>query len=298
MSVASILIPDFVLILLGLIMRRSFGFSEDFWLHMERMTYYILFPALLFNALAHNRIEFRAAAALIETGILYTAAAMLLAYAGKFLFSLPPMSFASAFQCAYRFNSYIGFAIVGGLHQSDGIAAFALLIGFMVPLANTASVWMLARHSGGSVWGEIVRNPLILSTLAGIAFSLSGLELPGALDHTLTLLGSAALPMGLIAVGAGLTLRAMTQTKAAVAYFTAVKLLAAPAAAILIARLLGLQGTYFDTALVHAALPTASSAYILAVRMGGDGKLVAAIMAVNVLAAIVTLPLWLGFARG
>jgi predicted permease len=79
-------------------------------------------------------------------------------------------------------------------------------------------------------------------------------------------------------------------------YFTFVKLVALPAAAWGLALLLGLKGLYFQSVLVLAALPTASSAYILAVRMGGDGRTVATIITVNVFVAMVTLPLWLGLA--
>ncbi|MFW2133495.1 AEC family transporter, partial [Ectothiorhodospira haloalkaliphila] len=74
---------------------------------------------------------------------------------------------------------------------------------------------------------------------------------------------------------------------------TVVKLIAVPAIALGAAMLLGVSGVYLAAALVLAALPTASSAYILAVRMGGDGQIVAALIATHTLAAAITLPLWL-----
>lgn len=293
MSIADLLIPDFALILLGFVLRRSSAFTADFWANLERFVYYLLFPALLFGALARAHFDFVTAAALIETGILFTVAGIVLSYAARFLFDVPAISFASAFQCAFRFNSYVGFAIMGSLHGSAGIAAFGLLTGFIVPLVNFASVWALARHGDGRLLRELIRNPLILSTFAGLAWATLELPLPKAAASTLGFLGVAALPMGLIAVGAGLRPFAFGAFKGLSAYVLAIKLIAVPATAYLVAHWLGLSGTYFSAALVLAALPTASSAYILTVQMRGDSQLVASLIALNVLVAIVTLPWWL-----
>jgi predicted permease len=81
-------------------------------------------------------------------------------------------------------------------------------------------------------------------------------------------------------------------------YLVVVKLAAVPAVAYFVARAMGLTGVYFDAALVLAALPTASSAYILATQMKGDGRLVASVIALNIVVAIVTLPFWLALRAG
>jgi malonate transporter and related proteins len=292
-SIAELLVPDFALIALGFALRRYAGFSDEFWTHLERFIYFVLFPALLFGALARGQIEFAAAAGLIGCGAAFMAAGMLLGYLAKPLFAPPPMTFAAGFQCAFRFNTYIGLAIIGGLRGVDGVAVLGLLVGFMVPLANLAAVWTLAHHGNGRVIRELGRNPLVLSTLAGIAWAAIGLPLPGIAATTLHFLGESALPIGLIAVGAGLQLRALTQRRRLTAYFVIVKLVAVPAVAYVVARAIGLQGAYFDAALVLAALPTASSAYILASRMGGDARFVASVITLDVIAAMVTLPFWL-----
>ena len=293
MSTVNLLAADFALILLGYLLRRYAGFAAEFWSGLERFVYYVLFPALLFGALAETRWQFETASALVQTGMIFLGAGMLLGYAGKFLFTLPPASFASGFQCAFRFNSYIGFAILGSLYGQDGIAAFGLLAGFMVVFANVASVLALARHGERGWLRELMRNPLILATFAGLIWAALRLPLPRAISSTLQLLGEAALPMGLIAVGAGLRLLGIGRFKAFSVYLLAVKLAAVPAIAYMTATWLGLTGPYFAAALVLAALPTASSAYILTVQMGGDGRFVASLIALNVLVAVVTLPIWL-----
>jgi predicted permease len=122
--------------------------------------------------------------------------AMLLGLLARRLFPLTPISFASQFQCAFRFNSYIGLAIAAKLHGATGIAAMGLLAGGMVPLANLAAVGMLARHGETSVWRELARNPLFLATLAALAWNLAGLSLPVPAAQFLGRLAESAIALG------------------------------------------------------------------------------------------------------
>jgi predicted permease len=179
------------------------------------------------------------------------------------------------------------------LHGQDGLAAIGLLMGFMVPVANVASVLMLARHSESHWLKEILLNPLILSTAGGITFSLLGLGLPVILDDTLKHLSQASLPMGLIAVGAGLRLQGLHSQRGTLWYGVAVKLLVLPAIAWGLALLFGLSGVYLHIAVLMAALPVSTVSYVMAKRMGGDGDTIAAQVMLSTLLAAVTLPLWL-----
>jgi predicted permease len=296
MHTALALFPDFALILLGYALRRWMTLGDHFWAGLEKLVYFVLFPALLFNAITRTPLSF-AAVPLIGTGAAAMAGAMLLALLARPLFPISPLSFASQFQCAFRYNTYIGLAVAAKLHGAAGIAAMGLLAGGMVPCANIAAVWMLARHGSTSVWRELARNPLFLATLAALLWNLGGLGVPAPVGHFLGRLAEAAIALGLLAVGAALKLRGTlgVDGRGAAAYFLAVKLLAMPAIALGVARLVGLTGIHFDVVLVFAALPTASSAYILAQRMGGDGARVAWLISASTLLGMVTLPLWLGF---
>ena len=291
-----LLLPDFGLILLGWVLYRLLDVSAPFWSGLEKLVYFVLFPALLFNALARTHIDFGATAPLLVSGAAAVGCGIVFGLLARPLFGQYGNAFASRFQCAFRFNSYIGLAVLGKLHGAAGVSAMGLLIGAMVPLVNFAAVYMLARNGKLGLWREMVRNPLILATLAGFIFSLSGLTLPDPAAHFLGRLGEAAITLGLLAVGAALKLRGRSGSTVASCYLLAVKLLAVPAAALLLASSLGLRGVYFDTAVLFGALPTATSAYILAVRMGGDGPGVAWLISANTLAAMLTLPVWLSVA--
>lgn len=293
MQTALTLFPDFALILLGYALRRWMPLGEHFWNGIEKLVYFILFPALLFNAITKTPLSF-AAVPLMATGAAAMAGAMLLALLARPLLLLSPISYASQFQCSFRFNSYIGFAVAAKLHGAAGLAAMGLLAGGMVPFANIAAVWMLARHGTTSVWRELAKNPLFLSTLFALVWNLAGFGVPAPVGAFLGRLAEAAIALGLLAVGAALRLRgALGESgRAAAAYFLAVKLLAMPTIAIVTARAIGLQGIHFDVALAFAALPTASSAYILAQRMGGDGARVAWLISASTLLGMLTLPAW------
>ncbi len=289
------LLPDFALILLGSGLRRALHLGDHFWSGLEKLIYFVLFPALLFNGLVKTRIDWSAAGPLLAVTMGAMATGIVLGYGAK-LFRLAPMSFASQYQCAFRFNSYIGLAVAGKLYGVPGIAAMAIVVGVMVPPANMAAVWMLARHGEASVWRELARNPLILATLAGVAANVAGFQPPEALLQFLGRLGEAAIALGLLAVGAGLRIgkaKVGAGETAAAAYLLAVKLVAMPLATLGLIRWIGLAGVYADVALVFSALPTASSAFILAQRMGGDGARVAWLISAGTMLGMLSLPFWI-----
>lgn len=298
MQTALALLPDFLLILLGQALRRWLHLGDHFWTGLEKLVYFVLFPALLFNSIARANLALSEAAPLLLAGLLTMMTGMALGGLARWMFPISAISFASQFQCAFRFNTYIGLAVAAKLHGAAGIAAMGLLAGAMVPPANIAAVGMLARQGDASLWRELAKNPLVLGTLAGLLWNVSGVPLPGPAGQFLGRLAEAAIALGLLAVGAALKLDGRPGGGyAAGSWFLAVKLLALPVAAIGLARLMGVTGISYDVLLAYAALPTASSAYILAQRMGGDGRSVAWLISVGTLLAMLTLPLWLAFGR-
>ena len=292
MTTALLLLPDFALILLGAAIRRWMHLGDHFWNGLEKLIYFILFPALLINAIARTRLDLIVALPLLTTAFMAMIGGMVLGLLPKLFVPLPAMTFASVFQCGYRFNSYVGLAVAGILFGATGIATMGLIVGAAVPLANLVSVWMLARHGELALWREIVRNPLILATVCGFVLNLSGFLPPAPLQAFLGRLADASIALGLIAVGAALRLQSMPGIKGLAVWFMFVKLIALPCIAFVIGRSLGLSGLNYQVVVLFAALPTASSAYILAMRMGGDGRSVAWLISATTLASMITLPVW------
>ena len=292
MSIATTLLPDFSLILIGLVLMRVTKWGSEFWAGMEKLVYFVLFPALLFYSTSRTPLDFSTTGKLIQAALIIVAAGIALGWLAKPLFPVGPMSFESAVQTAFRFNSYMALAIAFRLGGESGASMMALIIGFAVPVCNMAAVHALVHKSGGLV-RELARNPLLIATACGVLFNLSGLPMPEVVGVVLSRMGNASIALGLIMVGAGLRLSALTEGRAMSAYLVAVKLLALPAIALFIGAWLALPPLQMQILVTFAALPTASSAYVLATRLGGNGPLVAFIISAGTLASIVTLPVWL-----
>jgi malonate transporter len=292
-----LLLPDFLLILTGFALCRLTNFKRPVWDVVERLVYHLLFPALLFASIVKSPLRPSDAAALASGGVLVCGLGLLMATALRWLPGVDPRLHASGAQVAFRFNSYIALALAERLAGAQGVAWIAVLIALCVPLCNAGAVWSLARHGGQDTWREMARNPLIISTVAGLLVKVSGLPLPDWLVGTVARIGQAALPMGLLAVGAGLKMTGLAAAPRLAAYLLGIRHIVLPMVALALGPLLGLSPAQHGILVAFAALPTASSAYVLAVRMGGNGPFVAGLITLSTLLGMATIPLWIGALR-
>ena len=297
MQDALLLLPDFALILTGFLICRYTPLNRPVWDGAERLVYFLLFPALLFTAIVRNPISLANALPLAGAGLAVVALGVVLAYALGALPGVDARLHASGAQTAFRFNSYVALALAERLAGSEGVAWMALLVSVCVPLCNVAAVWPLARHGGQGYLRELARNPLIIATGSGLLCNLLGLKLPALADTTLGRMGAAALPLGLMAVGAGLQLGALREGPRLAVALLAIRHVLLPAWAVLLVLTLALPLGQQAVVMAFAAMPTASSAYVLAVRMGGHGGYVAGLVTVSTLLAMVALPVWLAVWR-
>lgn len=298
-GVESALGPLFLLILLGALLgwRRLPG--EDFWPQLERLIYFLLFPAMLVATLATADVSKVPVGrvALVLLGSLGLFAAVL--WRLRAWLGLDAAAFTSVFQGAIRFNTYVGVAGAAALHGSLGATVAAVAVALMVPVVNILCVasFIMAGTLGPSSFtsslAALARNPLILACVLGITLNLTGIGLPGWSEDTVELLGRAALPLGLVAVGVALRPRALVRLDRGVWAANTIKLVLIPALVLTLALLFGLDTVSRDVVLLFAALPTATSAYILARQLGGDAELMAALITGQTLLAMLTLPIWL-----
>ncbi|TXI11928.1 MAG: AEC family transporter [Polynucleobacter sp.] len=293
MNSAFLLLPDFLLILLGFLLVRYTSLHKDIWTGAEKLVYYLLFPALLFNSINQTRFDWSGTSTMVLVAASAFFSAMFLGYISQWFFKANHKSWASGFQTSFRFNSYIAFAAAGRLAGEEGVALMALISGCLVPIANAAAVWALAKHSETHLLKEIGKNPLIIATVLGLGSNLLGLTMPDYIAMSLQRLGAASIALGLLSVGAGLMWIENKKDGALIAYWTTVKLMIAPAIALTVGRLMDLPPAQLTIVVLFGALPTATSAYVLANRMKGDGPLVAACISVMTLLASLTLPIWL-----
>mgnify|MGYP001758716500 FL=1 len=276
-------------------MLNKLNFAREFFANTEKMVYFLMFPALLFRSVLASPLSISTAGASLLACVLLALAGLLLALVSRLFLTVDQRALNSTQQCVYRFSTYLALSIGPGVGGTDGLAIMAIFIGFTVPLVNVMAVRALAAESGGSVLKSIISNPLVITTVLAVSLNLLGFKLPAVLDNTLLKLGQASIPLGLICVGAALKLREGTVNAPIVAWMTVTRLVMMPLFALLIAIVVGFSTLQTQMFMIFAAIPTAPAAYVLAVRMGGDARLVANIISVQTLSCLLTLPIWLYF---
>lgn len=295
------LLPVVLLIGLGHALRRGQVLSDAFWPQAERLAYMVLLPSLFFHSLATAEISALPVLPLAGTLIAATIAVALLVILARPVAGGDSAAFTSVFQGAIRFNNYVGVTLAAGLFGQTGLALAAVCNAAIVPTVNILCVLVFARFGSARVGGmavlrQIATNPLVLSSFAGITFQMLGLRLPQGLEPALKTLGAAALPMGLLCVGAALEFRAARRWLRPIAVASVIKFCVMPAATLAAAAAFGLTDQALVTAMVFQTLPTASSSFILARLLGGDAPLMAGITAVQTVLAMVMLPLVMALA--
>lgn len=300
------LLPIVILIGLGQILRRRRFVEDGFWPQAERLGYFVLLPCLFFDGLAGAQLNELPVARLALTLILSTLVVAILVVAIRPLLKVDGPAFTSVFQGSVRFNNYVGVTLAAGIFGAQGIALAAICNATIVPTVNILCVLVFARYGSARLTGkgvirQLILNPLVLSSLGGIAFQLLGLTIPPGIEPAMRALGAASLPVGLLCIGAALEFHTARQWIGPIAVSSSAKFIAVPLATVFFATLFHLEGAALVTAILFQVLPTASSAYILARQLGGDAPLMAGITAVQTLLAIAVMPIvllglaaWLG----
>ena len=294
MNYAQLLFPDFSLILCGYLVCRYTALDRSVWDKVESLVYFFLFPVMLFYSIVRSPLDLGSASSLIAAGLCMGICGIALAYSIAWLpwihRHIDERQHAASAQISFRFNSFIGLALADRLAGPSGLLLFAVLIGFCVPLFNIAAVWPMARRSGRSFIKELVRNPLIIATLCGLAFNMLGFKIPVWIDPTLSRIGASSLALGLMAAGAGLQLSGLTQAKTLTLCILSIRHAILPLIALGLCLLFKLTALQASMLVAFSALPTSSSSYVLATRMGYEGTYVAALVTLSTLLGMVSLP--------
>ena len=302
MNFAQLLFPDFSLILCGWLVCRYTALNRTVWEQVETLVYYFLFPVLLFHSIVKSPLDLAATSSFIGAGLLLGIAGIALAYSipwwpgmrGR----LDRREHAASAQVAFRFNSFIALALAERLAGPQGLVLIAVLIGVCVPLFNVGAVWPMARHAQTGFLAALVRNPLIIATAVGLAGNLLGLRIPAWMEPTVSRIGAASLALGLMAAGAGMQFGSLARAKRLSAAVLAIRHFMLPLVAWGLARLWRLDAAQTTILLAFSALPTASSCYVLASRMGYNGAYVAGLVTLSTVLGMVSLPFALGVLGG
>lgn len=290
--------PIFGLIFIGFLLYRLDFPGPGFWPVSERLTYYVLFPALLVSGLSGRQFDDSAfgLAATVFLAVLLVAGGMI---AYRRVSTMDGPVFTSVFQGAIRPNTYVGLSLAAALLGPEWMTLSGVVLLTLIPLVNVLCVLVLSRHgdNGGGLKRtvvELAKNPLILACIAGFLLNGFDVTLPVVLNDLMSIMGKAALPMGLLAVGAGLRFEGIGCRIVPVVAASLAHLVILPVTAFLVAHLFGLSPVARDAALIYTAIPVSVSAFILARQMGGDHRAMALIITMQTVLSGLTLPFILG----
>ena len=267
---------------------------------MEDLCFYVLFPAILAKTMIEADLSGIEAGAftltlLVSVAVIGGTVLALWPLLRRVLGTKPPQ-FSTIYQTVTRWHGFIALAIVLNLYGPDGAALIAIIFAVLVPILQISNIMVLAAFSDKKpdmrrVLMTIVKNPLIWGI--GLGLALNGATIWPPVMSTLDLLGRSALGMSLLALGAGLSLKAALHPSKEMLIGIIGKLLFTPLVMMTAAYAFGVTGLDRNVLLIAASVPTAMNGYVLARKMGGDAELYATISTVQTVVSFVTIPLLL-----
>lgn len=296
--VFSSLFPVFSLLLLGSLLKRLRLTNENFLKVADRLVYYIFFPVLLFWKIgAADTNQFMdwdmCLAAIISITVVYIISAIALK-----LFKIPNFKAGSFSQSCYRFNTYIGMAIVFYAFGEEGVKYFGILIGIAIPFINILAVSTLIWYSGKaskpgrgiSVFlKEIITNPLVIGCAAGLVYSRILGSFPTYLENTFSLISNVSLPLALISIGGSLTMKGLKGNLGISVVGSFIKLLLLPLVGFWMMREFQVTGEAFRVAMIFYTLPTSAAIYVLSSQLNSDTELASAAIVVSTMLSFISL---------
>lgn len=303
MDIIFTIVPIFSVILLGWLARSKGFIPGAFMGPANRLVYYFAIPAMVFRALARGSLKNDFNPVLLGC----TLGAILMCFAMAWILirltAVPARRAGTFIQSAYHGNlGYIGLAVSYYFLGKQGFASAGILLGFIMILQNFLSVVVLEVYADSQSAGDhglftiikkIMGNPVILSALAGMLFSLTGAALPQVLDRTLDIIGGMALPLALILIGASLNFELIKARFRQVLVSGLIKLVVLPATGLFLFLFWGLDVEIFLPGLILLAAPSATISYIMAMEMDGDTQFAVAAISASTLFSALTYSVWL-----
>jgi malonate transporter and related proteins len=298
------IVPVFSLIVIGFLLKSNNFLPPNLWAPIERFAVYVLYPGFLIPAIWHA--DLNATAALPITGGVLGALliAIIIAFSLRPVLKLSGPTFTSVFQGMMRFNSFIFIPVVSAIYGPQVMSIAAVAISFLIPTSNMVSILVLAK------WGEpesgikpdrsfkgmsltLLTNPIFASCLLGLTLNLLHAPDVPMFSVTLTMLGQAAIPTGLIMAGAGLSFAYIAAEPKLVLFVSVFKTVALPILSWGICMLLGGDKLAQGVAVACGSAPCAAVAYVQARALGGDAPMMAGVVALTTILSGLSLPLLL-----
>lgn len=292
-------LPVFAMIALGWGLKASKFIPEVSWPPIERLTYFVFYPGFLMPAVWKADFGSLSAGPLAIGTVGGMATVALVALLAKPLIRIPDPAYTSVFQGCLRWNTFVFLPLAALVFGPEGAGLGAMIMGALIPAINVICVLVMSKWGEGQGGGlrtalrGLAQNPVLWGCAVGALFNVLQVPQWPVLMSTIDLLSTAALTMGLVVAGAGLSFAYVHRRRWLIASVSAVKLLVLPVLMWGLCRLAGGDETAQGLALLVGSAPGAAASYVLARQMGGDAPLMAGIVAFTTAASLVTIPLLL-----
>ena len=302
MSIVSTIVPIFIVIFLGLVAKKRGFFTSDFLGQANRLVYYFAIPAMIFNSISKATLQTQFNLSVIMISLFVLLLITAIAWTASRTLNMVQSSKGSFIQSAFHGNlGYIGLAVAFYYLGDSGFVKAAIIAGFVMILQNILAVIALQYHCQASrgrtsitaTLKTTMANPVILSALAGIIFSLSGLQMPLIIDRALIIIKGMALPMALLIIGASLSFEKFKPRFWPVMVSCFLKVMMTPAIGLILFKLFSIDPSDYLPGLIILASPTATLTYIMAREIGGDSDFAVAAISISTIFSSVTYGLWL-----
>ncbi len=292
------LFPVFALVILGVCLKHYKITGDVFLQTADRLVYFIFFPAMLFwkigGAKTGAGIPWSfCGAALAAVTVTYIASALALK-----AFRISAYQAGSFSQSCYRFNTYIGMAIILSALGEPGVRHFGILIGFIIPFINVLAVATLSWYSEtagsqgsrvGLTLKALVSNPLVIACLAGLIYARFINTFPVFINNTLGLVAMVTLPLALLSIGGSLTVASLSGYIRPALVAAGIKLVLLPLVGFGFLTLFGVSRFEMQTGMIFFALPTSTALYVLSAQLGSDTRLAAASIVLSTILSFLSL---------
>ena len=298
MLILNAIFPIFILLLLGSLLKRFKVTNAEFLNTADRLVYFVFFPVMLFWKIGSAAPDTGTGFSLFLAGITAVFIVCVLSLIAIPVFGISRFQAGSFAQACYRFNTYIGMAVVMNALGEDGVRYFGILIGFAIPVINVLSVTTLIWFSGkkqkisdhaARLIKALVSNPLIIGCLAGILFSRTSLEFPVFINNTFSLMTSVTMPLALISIGGSLTLDGLKTNMVPASVAAGFKLIALPVIGYAMLKVFAVTGIPFRAGMIFFTLPTSPAIYVLSGQLNSDTQTASAAIMLSTLVSFFSL---------
>lgn len=285
MLILNNLFPVFALIGLGALLKHLHLTGEGFLRSSDRLVYFIFFPVMLFWKIGSSPSVGSGAADLIAAAICSVVIVYLVSAVCLKWFDVSDFAAGTYSQSCYRFNTYVGMAVILNALGEAGVSRFGILIGVIIPIINVLAVSTLIWYSGQAIGTRerlritlraLIANPLIIGCLAGLVYSRAAGEFPVFLDNTFRLAAMVTLPLALLSIGGTLTLKNLKTHMGHAFLGSAIKLMVLPAVGCFFLKAFDASPLSFQVGMLFFSLPTSPAIIVLSSQLGSDTELASA----------------------